>query len=310
MLKLLKKIFLYPISPRKINYARLNPRNWKKASLKKSFRRFFRFLFFSLTTIAVIFIIDDYLYWNYDFSLFYGDLSSGGESAYQYESECNVRGIELFGDLVTYLDDPETIQTSSEDVISAVMDAENDYNVDAIILEINSYGGSPVAGEEIANVLKRAQKPTVALIREAGVSAAYISASGADKIFASKNSDVFGMGVTMSYLDYSEANKRDGLKYIELNSGQFKNTGDPDKALSVQEKNLLMRDVNIMHQNFVELIAENRQLDIDKVAKLSDGSTMLGQMALDNGLIDEIGDIFSVQQYLEGVIGYKADVCW
>jgi signal peptide peptidase SppA len=310
MLKLIKKIFLHPISPHKINYARLNPRSWKKASLKKSFRRFFRFLFFSLTTIAVIFVIDDYLYWNYDFSLFYGNLSYEEEIADESESECNVMGIELFGDLVTYLDDPEAIQASSEDIVATIMEAENDPTIDAIMLEINSYGGSPVAGEEVANALKRAQKPTVALIREAGVSGAYISAVGADKIFASKNSDIFGMGVTMSYLDYSEANRRDGLKYIELNSAQFKNTGDPDKALSTQEKALLMRDINIMHQNFVELIAENRHLDIDKVAKLSDGSSMLGQMALDNGLIDEIGDIYSVQQYLENIIGRQADICW
>ena len=63
-----------------------------------------------------------------------------------------------------------------------------------------------------ANALKKANKPTITLIREGGASAAYMADSGADKIFASKNSDVGNIGVTMSYLDYVQKNKKDGLK--------------------------------------------------------------------------------------------------
>ena len=309
MLKSIKKILLKPVFKKKINYSKLNPKNWKKFSIKNKFRKIFRFLFFFIVTVAAIFIIDDYLYWNYDYSLFYGNMSSEYNDE-NYNPECNVLGIELFGELVTYEYESENRQSSSENIVSLIMEAEEDWNIDAIILEIDSYGGSPVAAEEIANALKIAKKPTIALIRGGGVSAAYIAATGADKIFASKNSDIFGMGVTMSYLDYSEANRRDGIKYVELSSSEFKNSGDPDKSLSQKEKDVLMRDVNIMHQNFVELIANNRNLGIKYVSKLSDGSTMLGQMALENGLIDEIGDIFDAQNYLEDLIGYETDVCW
>jgi len=167
-----------------------------------------------------------------------------------------------------------------------------------------------VAGEEVAIALKNAKKPTIALIREGGASAAYMVASSADKIFASKNSDVGGIGVTMSYLDYVNKNQKEGLTYISLNSGKFKDTGDPNKSLSQEEKNLLMRDINILHDNFIKMLSENRNLDIEKVKKMADGSTMLGEMALQNGLIDQIGGMFEVKDYLKEKIGEDAEVCW
>ncbi|MBI4250189.1 S49 family peptidase [Candidatus Uhrbacteria bacterium] len=243
------------------------------------------------------------------------------DAAKQEERNCNVRGIELRGDLVTYIPAAQANaseenggssedQTSSEDIVYAITDAEKDSRIKAILLEVDSYGGYPVAGEEVANALRRASKPTVALIREAGDSAAYMAASGADRIFASANSDVGSIGITMSYLDNVEKNKKDGLTYMLLSAGKYKDTGDPDKPLSDDEKKLLMRDVNILHQNFISLVAKNRNLNVEKVKKLSDGSAMLGAMALKNGLIDQIGGSFETEEYLKKKIGEGVEICW
>lgn len=234
------------------------------------------------------------------------------------ESECNVYGINLRGELVTYTlpenFDEElnhlTDETSSEEITIAIQEYNKVDSVKAIILEIDSYGGYPVAGEEVANALKNAKKPTVVLIRSAANSAAYMAASGADRIFASKNSDVGGIGVTMSYLDNSKQNNQEGLTFVPLSAGRFKDVGNPGRPLSQEEKNLLMRDVNIMHKNFIKLVAENRKLDIEKVSKLADGSSMLGEMALENGLIDEVGGMREVEEYLKGVVKGGVEVCW
>jgi len=230
---------------------------------------------------------------------------------------CNVYGIELHGELLTYIPsanfDEGNItedQTASENIIYAIEEAEKDENIKAIILEVDSYGGYPVAGEEVAIALKKANKPTVALIREGGASAAYMAASGADKIFASQNSDVGSIGVSMSYLDNTQQNLKEGLNYVSLSSGKYKDTGDPNKPLSQEEKNLLMRDVNILHQNFIKMVAENRNLDTEKVKLLADGSTMLGEMALQNGLIDQIGGMFEVKKFLKEKIGEDVEICW
>lgn len=234
------------------------------------------------------------------------------------EDSCNVFGINLHGQVLTYVspvDEGEDgyskqDQTESESVMEFIANAEADDNIKAIVMEVDSTGGSPVAGEEISLALKNAQKPTVVFIREAGDSAAYLAASGADKIFASRFSEVGSLGVTMSYLDSSKENLKNGLTYNSLSSGKFKDSGDPDKNLSNEEKALFMRDINIMKQDFVRAVAENRKLDIKKVEAMADGSTMLGEMALKNGLIDAIGGYPEAKKFLTEIIGTDAEICW
>lgn len=231
---------------------------------------------------------------------------------------CNVSGIELHGSIDTYTSydssDPDTTEvidaTASEEVVGAINQAENDENIKAIILEIDSYGGYPVAAEEIAQAMKSATKPTVAFIRKAGISAAYWSATGADIIFASANSDVGGIGVTNSYLDNSKKNVKDGLTYNSLSTGIFKDTQDPDKSLTEAERKLIMRDAYIINDNFIKTVATNRNLDSNKVRALADGSSMLGVAALQNGLIDKIGGIAEVKDYLKDKIGEDVEICW
>lgn len=236
------------------------------------------------------------------------------------EKECNVLGATLYGVLTTYIlssadvdsedRSEEVTQTSSDHIRDAIERGENDSSIKAIVLEIDSPGGYAIAGEEVANALKRAQKPTIALLRNSGTSAAYWAATGADVIYASENSDVGGIGVTLSYLDNVEKNKKEGLTYHEISSAKFKDYGNPDKPLTEEEHKLFLRDIQIIHDNFVHAIAKNRNLGISEVEALADGSSMLGQMALDNGLIDEIGGISEVVEYLEETLGEEINICW
>ncbi len=233
------------------------------------------------------------------------------------EKSCNVSNIKLQGSLITYIsnegkDEFGNIlwdEIASEDIVRAIEEAEKDDDIKAIVLEIDSVGGGPVAAEEIANALKRARKPTVALIREYGLSAAYYAATGADVIFASQNSDVGSIGITMSYLDYAKENEKDGITYNQLSSGKFKDIGAYDKPLTPEEKELLMRDVNILHKNFIKAVSDNRNIDVEKVRHFADGSDMLGQMALENNLIDQIGGRYEVEEYLREKLGGDIEIC-
>lgn len=238
--------------------------------------------------------------------------------------ECNVAAVKLQGVLLTYdvyigankkAEDQVPrlgyYSVSSESIINTIEEAEKDNRIKAIFLEIDSPGGSVVAAEEVSNAVKRAQKPTVAVIREMGTSAAYWSASGADIIFASANSTVGSIGVTMSYLDEVEKNKKDGLSYNQLSSGKFKDSGSYSKPLSEEEKTLFMRDINIMYENFLKAVSRNRNIEIEKVKELADGSSITGQVALEKGLIDRIGDVYAAKKYLENeVIGEEPMLCW
>ena len=292
------------------NKKRLTFKLWNRERDLKILKR----IAITFIVLASLIIVKDEFVWQ--FGSFEDEYSA--DSDYTEEATCNVLGIELHGELTTYIPPTDTDEdgfslidsTASENIVYAINDAENDESIKAIILEVDSYGGYPVAGEEVAIALKKANKPTIALIREGGASAAYMAASGADIIFASKNSDVGSIGVTMSYLDYVQQNQKEGLTYIPLSSGKFKDTGDPNKPLSQEEKNLLMRDVNIVYENFVKMVAENRNLDIEKVEKMADGSTMLGEMAFENGLIDQIGGMPEVGEYLKEKIREDVEICW
>jgi len=312
----------FKICKKEINYSKLNPKNWWRPSLKKIIRNIAILIIF---LGALIVVKDEYYYQFGDSNYLNGMGYSERDTSEKIWSEktlsektCNTMGIELHGDVVTYISpkstdkdgNPLNDETASEDVASTIEAAEKDGTIKAIILEVDSYGGSAVGAEEIANALKRATKPTVAFVRSAATSAAYWSSTGANIIFASNLSDIGSIGVTMSYLDASEQNIKDGLTYNSLSTGKFKDYGDPEKPLTPGERELMMRDLNIMHENFIKAVAKNRNLDINKVRALADGSSMPGQMALENGLIDRIGGMAEVKEYLRDKIGEDVEVCW
>jgi len=271
----------------------------------------------SITLTIAMFWFNQYNFYSTEkgsFAYKNGDLKGPAECP----ENSNIALINIHGYIVTYLtesscweelDQVPLDSVSSERVIANINETEENDNIKAVIVEIDSYGGNPVASEEIMNTLKRMTKPTIAVIRGGAASGAYLVATGADKIYASEMSDIGGIGVTMSYLDYSEQNEWEGIIYQELSSGKFKDTGDPDKGLTGEERELLMRDVEKMHRIFVESVAENRNLDIETVERLADGSTMLGQDAKQNDLIDEIGGVYDAQEWLGNELNIEPEIC-
>lgn len=231
------------------------------------------------------------------------------------ESECNVLGLNLKGYLTTYAlpagegEGGEDV-TSAEDLVDGIVTAEDDDEIKAVILSVDSPGGDGVAGEEVASALRRLNKPSVAVVRAMGASAAYWAASGANKIYASKISDVGGIGVTSSYLDESVKNNKEGYTYTELSSAKYKDMGDPGRPLSAEERALWQADLDKSHQVFVGAVAANRSLELGAVQKLANGLTYLGEDALSLGLIDEIGDLAVATKFIEEQIGEAAQVCW
>jgi protease-4 len=199
---------------------------------------------------------------------------------------------------------------SSENIIDSINQANKDEEIKAIVIEVDSAGGSLVGGEEISNAIKNSEKPVVALIRDRGDSSSYWAISSASRIFASRNSDVGAIGVTMSYLTNVDKNSKDGYKLEILNSGKFKDSGSANKALTSEERVLFQRDINIIYKNFMESVSKNRNIPLDKVKAFSDGSTVLGATAKEKGLVDEIGGLPEVENYLEVLIKAKPEICW
>ena len=207
---------------------------------------------------------------------------------------CNIAVVPIVGDI--YTDQPShdggeyAAVTNTDDVLAKLRAAERDPYIRGIFVRIDSLGGTPVASEIIANTLKRSIVPTAALIREYGTSGAYLAATGADVIFASPFSDIGSIGISMSYLENWEKNAREGLRFVPLSSAPFKDYGDPDKPLTFAERALFERDLKIYHDEFVRQVSENRNISVEEVEKLADGSSMPGSLALEHKLIDALGD--------------------
>jgi len=234
------------------------------------------------------------------------DGSSGDETAISEDGSattaegteaCNIATIRMDGDVLPYYGanydgsgNEPVYAIDPESSLAMIKEAEGNPEIKGIISIINSYGGEGSAASTIANALKRSNLPTVSYIRSAGTSGAYLIATGANTIIASPWADVGGIGVTMSYVQNVEQNKKDGLDYVPLSVGKFKDAGDPNKPLTYEERSLFERDLKIFHKEFIKEVAENRKLSIDEVAKVADGASMPASLALENRLIDQIGD--------------------
>ncbi len=196
--------------------------------------------------------------------------------------------------------------TNPDDTLAFVRRAENDPNIRGILARIDSTGGSPVAAETMANGFKNSALPVAAVIREAGLSAAYHIATGAETVIASPLSDVGSIGITMSYVENAEKNEKEGSRFISLSSAKFKDYGNPDKPITPEERALLQRDLKIYHEWFVKEVAENRNLPIEDITKLADGSSMPGSLALENKLIDQLGDQGTARVWFAEKLGMDA----
>ncbi len=201
----------------------------------------------------------------------------------------------------------ETV-TSSPETVEFIEKAAKNPSIKAIILEINSPGGSPVASEEIADAVKKANKTTVAWIREVGASGGYWIASSSEHIVANRMSITGSIGVIGSYLEFPGFLERYNITYRRLVSGKYKDIGSPLKEMNSEEKEVFQETLDTMRDYFVSEVAKNRKMNKKDVDKLATGLFYLGIQAKDNGLVDELGGKDEVINYIEKKEGIIADV--
>ena len=187
--------------------------------------------------------------------------------------------------VVTYDSSNSTkIFTSASQIENAINEANKDPNIKAIVLDINSKGGSEAASREIAEVIKKSSKPVIAYIGDKGLDESYLIASSADSIVASSSSSIGGIGI--SYID-SKKYSRENLtgvyneEYLKLKKS---NETDPDNLINGQK--MIDQD----YTQFIKEIAENRDLEPNYLSKLAFGKKYNGNEAKNLGLVDEIGN--------------------
>lgn len=178
--------------------------------------------------------------------------------------------------------------------------AENE-NVKAVIVTINSPGGSTAGGEELYEALLRLgeDKPVVAVINELGASAAYMTAIASDRIFARRLSLVGSIGVLYQHFNAAGLLETIGVDIDKVASGELKAEPDSDEPLTGAARDSFQALVDDSFDWFLEVVTERRQLDQSTALQIADGRIMNGRVALELGLIDEFGGELEAQTWLE-----------
>ncbi len=195
--------------------------------------------------------------------------------------------------------------SSSSDIVENLKDAEKNTQIKAVILEINSPGGSAVASEEIAKQISNMSKPVIAVIRDVGASGAYWAASASDRIVASPVSITGSIGVTASYLEFTGLMEKYGVEYEEITAGEYKDMGSPFRNLTEEEKGMLKDYLEETRKYFVENVAANRKMSYEYIDGLATGQIYLGKEAWELGLIDSLGGREEAERILREEYGME-----
>ena len=188
---------------------------------------------------------------------------------------------------------------SSTEIVSLIEKAESNPSIKAIVFDINSGGGYPVASYEIVRAIESSKKPTVAWIRDVGASGAYWIAASCDHIIASELSMVGSVGAIGSYLEYSGLMERYNVTYEKMTSGKYKDIGSPYRETSDYERALLQQKIDMLGDMFLEDVAQRRNLDDRQKQEISTAIYFLGIEGKDLGLLDEFGGKPEAKAYLE-----------
>ncbi len=195
------------------------------------------------------------------------------------------------------IDEPITSSTRVS-VIKSLKQIE-DREFPALILRIDSPGGTVGDSQEIYSAIKRLKEKGCKVVASFG----NISASGgvyigvaSDKIVANPGTITGSIGVIIRGNNLSELLNKIGIKFETVKSGIYKDILSPDKPLSNEGRELLQGLIDESYKQFTEAVAEGRNLLVEDVKKFADGRIFTGTQAKDLGLVDKIGDEFVARE--------------
>ncbi len=194
----------------------------------------------------------------------------------------------------------------AEDVIQQISVAKEDPQVKAVVLRINSPGGTPAASEEIGREvekLAKTQKPVVASLGDTAASGAYWVACQADRIVANATTTTGSIGVITQINSYEEMFEKIGIDTTIIKSGEYKDLGTTSRDPSEEEIEILQLLVDDIFERFVDTVAKGRDMEIERVMALSDGRIFTGRQALELGLVDDIGNLLEALDIAAGEAG-------
>jgi protease-4 len=196
---------------------------------------------------------------------------------------------------------------AADRIVDALEAADSDEAVDALVVRLNTPGGEVVPSDDIRRAAEEFDGPTVAYATDVCASGGYWIASACDEIYARDTSLVGSIGVIGSRLNAKEAAEKLGVEYERLVAGRYKDAGNPLKETDEEEREYLQSLIDGYYDAFVERVAEGRGMEEDEIRE-TEARVYLGEEAVENGLVDEIGTHDDVEEHIQDLIGEEARV--
>lgn len=242
-------------------------------------------------------------------------------------------GVDTTGDRIALLnidgvisaEEPASAWSSSfsaENFIASLKKAQEDKKVKAILIRINSPGGTVAASQDIYDSIMAARKykPIVVSMADVTASGGYYISSAADRIVAQKGTMTGSIGVIFNFMDFADLENKIGVNSNVIKSGKYKDAGSADRKMTQEEKALFQSSIDMAYKQFIEDISAGRisrddnynspkqNLSMETLKKYADGRVFLGEEAYNLGFVDAIGSQATAVTIASEMAGYKKDM--
>jgi protease-4 len=195
-------------------------------------------------------------------------------------------------------------------VIRQIRAAENDPQVHALILEVDTPGGGITPSDEIYNALlqfrqSREDRRIVVYMMDVAASGGYMISMAGDWLIAEPTSIIGSIGVILQTLNWKTLSEKVGVTDVTFKSGETKDILNPFREVSEEERVMMQSVVDDLYQHFFDIVCKGRNLDADTLAPLAEGQVFTAQNALEHGLIDQIGYWKDVRHAVRNLLDRK-----
>ncbi len=232
--------------------------------------------------------------------------SEGSKKKY---SKDKVAVVYAYGQIIGGEGDDENI--GSERISRAIREARTDGKVKAIVLRVNSPGGSALASETILRemMLAKAEKPIVVSMGDVAASGGYYIACHADTIVANPTTITGSIGVFGLLMNTQKLMKNKlGITIDTVRTNQYADMGSIYRSLTTKERNIIQKSVEDIYDTFITHVSEGRSISKEAVDAIGQGRVWTGTDALDLGLIDVLGgleDAIDIAANMAGLENYR-----
>ncbi len=189
----------------------------------------------------------------------------------------------------------EGVILDSEPYTRAIREIEKNDSYKALVVRVDSPGGSVAASQEIYSLIKRVGRkiPVIASMGSMAASGGYYVSCGASHIFANPGTITGSVGVIATFANYGELLRWAKVDFEIVKTGKFKDAGSPLRPLGEKDREYFQTMIDNALEQFKSAVAENRDISTETLKYISDGRAILGQSAMELGLVDEMGTLLN-----------------